>query len=258
MHRPRSSPPFLAAAALAAALAGCRALPDGGSLADSLTLPAGAAPAADLTGEQKIDVQLSLARALEGRRDWDAAAEAYAAALTECPNHPHALHRLAVVRAAQGRTDEAEDLFGKALAAKPGDADLFADLGYLELLRGRPAAAERNLRQALAIRPEHAAARGNLGLALARTGRSDDALAAFRAAGAGASAGADVAFALAAAGRPDEARARLAAFAKSPDDADRLRELNALLARVAPTAGGGPTGEGRAVILPASAEAPAE
>ena len=234
---------------------GCRAWTPGGVPPDTAV-----APAVDLTDAQKTDVRLSLARSLEGRGEWDAAAEAYAATLAGHPEHAHALHRLAVVRVRQGRPDEADDLFRRALAANPGDADLFADLGYCDLLCGRDAAAERNLRQAIALRPGHAAAHGNLALLLASRGEPGEALAEFRAAGAtGPAAHGDLAVTLATAGRPDAAREHLAlavALADGTDGADgaddpRLRELDAVLARVAPEP------PGRAEILPAAAEVPA-
>ena len=210
MTRPAPLP--AACALLAAAVfAGCKtAVPAGTDLASALMTPGGPVPAADLTDAQRTDVRLSLARAMEQSGEWDAAANAYDAALAEDPRHPHALHRLAVVRCRQGRPAEAAALFERTLEAKPGDAAVFADLGYLCLLRGDLPAAERNLRQALAVRPKtHAAARGNLGLTLARRGETGEALACLKAAGAGESAPADLAFALAAGGRRDEARAAL-------------------------------------------------
>ena len=250
------------AASLGLAAAGCKSgVPSGGDLAAALMTPggpAGATAAADLTEEQATDVRLALARSMEAAGQWDAAAEAYQTTLAARPQHAHALHRLAVVRVRQGRPNEAEELFERALEANPGNANLFADVGYLDLLRGRDAAAERNLRQALALAPTHAAARGNLGSALARQGKTDEALAAFRAAGAGPAARSDLAFALAAAGRADAARDQLALFdlpAAGGDDgaAARVRHLAAVLDRAVDPAAAGGSG-----IVPVSAEVPAE
>ena len=234
------------------ACVGCRSgLPQPGDLAAALMTDGGPAPAADLTDAQRTDVRLSLARSMEAAGEWDAAADAYEATLAADPGHAHALHRLAVVRCRQGRPAEAEALFARALAADPGRADLFADLGYLDLIRGRLPAAERNLRQALTIDPAHAAARGNLGLTLARSGRTEEALASLRAAGAGRAGRADLAFALAAGGKPAEARDQLALAEADPADpaaADRLAALRTVL--------GGADAAGR--VVPASAEVPAE
>ena len=246
---PRSaarSLPVACALLAAVAFAGCKtAVPAASDLASALMTPGGPVPAADLTDAQRTDVRLSLARAMEQSNEWDAAADAYGAALAENDAHPHALHRLAVVRCRQGRPQEAAALFERALAAKPGNAAVFADLGYLCLLRGDLPAAERNLRQALAVDPTHAAARGNLGLTLARRGETGEALACLKAAGAGESAGADLAFALAAGGRREEARAALDGL----EDAGDVK-LAALRSAVGGADGG--------AVVPASAETAAE
>ena len=244
----RPAPLFAACAVLVAALlAGCKtAVPAASDLASALMMtPGGPAPAADLTDAQRTDVRLSLARAMEQSGEWDAAADAYEAALAGDDGHPHALHRLAVVRCRQGRPAEAAALFERALAANPGNAAVFADLGYLCLLRGDLPAAERNLRQALAVDPTHAAARGNLGLTLARRGETGEALACLRAAGAGESAPADLAFALAAGGRREEARAALDGLEDAGD---------AKLAALRSAVGGDDAG----AVVPASAETSAE
>ena len=239
--------PLPACALLAAvAFAGCKtAVPAASDLASALITPGGPAPAADLTDAQRADVRLSLARAMEQSNDCNAAADAYEAALAEDHGHPHALHRLAVVRCRQGRPAESAALFERTLVANPGDAAVFADLGYLCLLRGDLPAAERNLRQALAVDPTHAAARGNLGLTLARRGETGEALACLRAAGAGESAGADLAFALAPGGRREEARAALDGL----EDAGDLK-----LAALRSALGLGDAG----AVVPASAETAAE
>ena len=78
------------------------------------------------------------------------AAAAYTAALQDQPGSYLALAGLAKVRAAQGRTDEAIALYGKAIAIVP-QPEYLAGLGDLYALTGRPALADRQYRTVRAI-----------------------------------------------------------------------------------------------------------
>lgn len=131
---------------------------------------------------QTTDLKLSLGRVAEQQQQWAKALQVYRRVLDADPNHPEATHRMAVLYDRKGDFERSGQWFLKSLKLKPGNADLFCDLGYSLSLQGQLPQAESNLRQALAIDPDHPRAHNLLGVTLARQGRTDDALVAFRAA----------------------------------------------------------------------------
>ena len=170
----------IVAACLGPLLAGCRQLPRGAGSAHRE--PRDPAPR-KLTDAKAADVQLDVGRALEARGDFEGAIASYRQAARRDPKRADAPLRLAVALDKLGRFPEAAVSYEAALKASPGNADVFCDRGYSFYLQDRFAEAEIQLRQALALRPDLARAHNNLGLLLGRTGRDDDALAEFRAAG---------------------------------------------------------------------------
>ncbi|MDG4594270.1 MAG: tetratricopeptide repeat protein [Candidatus Contendobacter sp.] len=80
----------------------------------------------------------------------------------------------------QGRLDEAESLYRRALRRDPRCVDALHFLGVLTSQRGRHAEAAELIRQALALNPRYADAWNNLGNVLAGMDRWDEAVAAYR------------------------------------------------------------------------------
>jgi tetratricopeptide (TPR) repeat protein len=80
----------------------------------------------------------------------------------------------------QGKLDEAEAAFRKALAIDPKHADAHNGLGNVLMDRGQPDRALLAFRKALEYDPKKAAPHNGLGNALYRKGRTDEALLAYR------------------------------------------------------------------------------
>jgi Tfp pilus assembly protein PilF len=149
----------------------------------SMTTTAGSERTPSLKGPQVADIQVALGRSLERRQENEQAMDAYSQALKQDPNCGDAALRLAILYDRQGRFKESEQFYRRALAAKPGNVEIFCDRGYSLCLQHHWAEAEMNLRQAIALQPNHARAHNNLGLVLAHTNRTEEALAEFRRAG---------------------------------------------------------------------------
>lgn len=112
-----------------------------------------------------------------------------------------------------GRLDEAEAVYQKALMGEPNNAEALHGLGVLMIQWGQPDQAIPLLNKALASRPDYALAYSHLGCAYQSLGRNDDGLAAFERAVCSDPAFAEgwnnLAIALAAAGRLSEAEEKL-------------------------------------------------
>lgn len=130
--------------------------------------------------EQQRSILFAKARLLEADGQPAKAAANYEAILKLDPRHGPSLHRLAVVRAEQGKIDEADECFQKALQVDAGSAELHSDYGYFCYLVRRWNDAEEHLHQALALDPELQSAHTNLGLLAARRGDAEGAMAHFR------------------------------------------------------------------------------
>jgi Tfp pilus assembly protein PilF len=162
-----------------AGLAGCQHATPGTPSAAAVVRDEGG-PRPKVDNHEAALLQLAVGRALEEQGASDQAAGAYREAIRRDPECGAAYLRLAVVCDAQGKCQEAEDHYAKALTLLPGNADVYCDHGYSLYLRHRYAEAEMNLRQAVVVAPGLARAHNNLGMLLARTGHADDALAEFR------------------------------------------------------------------------------
>lgn len=142
-----------------------------------------AGPPVKVGPQEKMGVQLALARSLEKQGKDDEAIRVYRDAIQKHGDRDEAIHRLAVLCDKQGRSQEAADYFAKALKMAPDNATLYCDVGYSHYLRGQWNEAFVHLNRALAIQPEYQRAHINMGMLLARTGRPAEAFAAFRRAG---------------------------------------------------------------------------
>jgi protein O-GlcNAc transferase len=102
--------------------------------------------------------------------DLDAALAAYEALVREQPAFPPLCYFLAMLLRAQGNPARARELLQRAVAGAPSYADAFAALGNIELEAGNAPAAQDAFANAVALRPERADAWNGLGLARAATG----------------------------------------------------------------------------------------
>ncbi|HEY7425676.1 MAG TPA: tetratricopeptide repeat protein [Gemmataceae bacterium] len=133
--------------------------------------------------KQAADVQVALAHTMELQGEKERALALYEEAVQKDPGRADAWLRLAVLHDQQGGFTESAAMYQKALKGQPGSPEIYCDMGYSLYLQQRWAEAEMNLRQALALRPNHARAHNNLGLVLARTGQTEEALNEFHLAG---------------------------------------------------------------------------
>lgn len=102
--------------------------------------------------------------------------------LEEAPGHLEAMHLLAEVRAAQGRREEALEVYRGLLELQPRDARALYNRGTLLAVLQRHDEALRDLDAALLLAPRDPAALVNRGNVLLALGRSDAALASLDAA----------------------------------------------------------------------------
>lgn len=94
----------------------------------------------------------------------------------ESTGHPEAMRLLGILRRMQGRSDEAVDLFQRALALWPNDAQCLGDLAGARIARGERDAAIADWRRATAAAPNQAMHWFNLGRNLQLLGESEQAL----------------------------------------------------------------------------------
>lgn len=106
----------------------------------------------------------------------------------------------------QGRFPQAEEHYQKAQKLAPKDPKVWNDLGYSYYLQRRYDLAEKSLRNALKLEENSAGIYTNLGLTLAASGKTDEALGVLSKMGGPAVGHANLGFMLAALGRNDEAR----------------------------------------------------
>jgi protein O-GlcNAc transferase len=79
----------------------------------------------------------------------------YREILQQEPQHPDALHLLAVIAQQRGQYDDAIELIGAAIRKHPISADYHNNLGNTYRLRGNLAAAIASYRRATALDPDH-------------------------------------------------------------------------------------------------------
>lgn len=195
-----------------------------------------------LSDGQIADVQLALARSLEQQGETIRALDAYREAVEANPKRSIPYWRMAVIHDRKGNVGESEALYRQALKIDPKNPDVHCDFGYSLYLQRRWGEAEDYLRQALALKASHRRAHNNLGLLLAQTERTDEALAEFGKSGCEqAEARANLAFVLTLNHRWDEARQQyeLALEDNSASVAARtgLDSLENLIAKAAAKAG---------------------
>ncbi len=122
-----------------------------------------------------------LAAAVRLHRDGKlaAAAAGYEAVLNAEPGHADALHLLGLVADAQGQTERALALIGQAIARKPSPR-FFANQGPILARLGRLDDAVAAYREALARQPDYPEALNNLGVALMAQDKPQEAASAHR------------------------------------------------------------------------------
>jgi tetratricopeptide (TPR) repeat protein len=96
--------------------------------------------------------------------------------LAQVPNHPPAMHQLAIVLATQRRGQEALPLMQQVVQMVPGDAAALSDLGNLLRDLDRPTEALAAYRRAVALNPNLAFAQSNLANQLRDMGQASEAV----------------------------------------------------------------------------------
>ncbi len=125
---------------------------------------------------------VNLARVRLSRNDAAGALEASDKALGVTPNSASALHQKGRALAGLNRGVEAIEVLTTARELAPEDGYIANTLGWLMLTRGDAAGAVPHLEVARDQLPDVGYVRNNLGLAYERTGRTDEAIAEYRAA----------------------------------------------------------------------------
>lgn len=134
-----------------------------------LTTPAGAAAQAKSRAER-----LERAAALIGGNQLAEAERLLHQLLRVAPNEAAALNLLGAVRAKQGRLDEAEALFARAVRSDRGLTGAHMNLAYLYLLKGEPEKTAAELKEVLRLDPSNADAGYRLAWLLLSQGRFDE------------------------------------------------------------------------------------
>jgi tetratricopeptide (TPR) repeat protein len=125
---------------------------------------------------------VNLARVRLSRNDAAGALEASDKALGLTPNSASALHQKGRALAGLNRGAEAIEVLATAREMAPEDGYIANTLGWLMLTRGDAAGAVPHLEAARDQLPDLGYVRNNLGVAYERTGRTDEAIAEYRAA----------------------------------------------------------------------------
>ena len=122
------------------------------------------------------DIQNALGEALERIGAFDAAVEAYKAALAERPTFQKASNNLILSLVKSGKGEEAVARARALVAAAPDDADRYFTLGLAQSEQDLTGAMS-SLQHALELAPRHVLARYNLALVLRRADRVPEAIA---------------------------------------------------------------------------------
>ena len=187
-------------------------------------------PSAPITKEQKIELQMAVARSYENEGNSEQAIEVYRDVIKKDSRYVEAYHRLAILYDTKGEPQKAKECYLTAIKTAPKNAELYCDFGYSCYLQRNWAEAGVNLRRALELRPEFARAHTNLGLLLARNYHAPEALAEFSKAGCDeAGARCNLAFAMTLEERWQEARQQYElALAANPNASTAKKGLAAL------------------------------
>jgi tetratricopeptide (TPR) repeat protein len=172
------------------------------------------------TREQEVGVHIDLARLLETEGNFDSAVAEYQKAIdaADAPGRHHdgprataeqkalAHRRMAGALDRLGRFAQAETHYRQALKLDPDNPKVWNDAGYSYYLQHRWPDAIRSLKTAAKLAPNDGRIQTNLGLALAGSGKDDEALAALTRVGGAAVAHANLGYILASTGKMNEAR----------------------------------------------------
>ncbi len=133
--------------------------------------------------EQRADFQMTVARSFEKKGFTKQALKMYQGVVEKDDRRADAYHRMAVLYDKRGECEQSDKHYREALEREPDNAQMHCDYGYSCYLQQRLSDAEKHLRKATELDPEMETAHNNLGLLLARTDRSRDALGEFARAG---------------------------------------------------------------------------
>ena len=130
--------------------------------------------------ENPAIARLNIARAHYKKKDYAAATRALGEHLKLQPRSKEAENLLGNIAMDQGRLDEAEEHFRRALGYEPNFADARNSLGILHQKRGRSDEALEEFRRVVAVDADYAEAHNNIGVIMKDRGRKEEAVAAFR------------------------------------------------------------------------------
>lgn len=112
----------------------------------------------------------ALGRHLQREGKLDDAERAYRRALDFDPGYTEAHNALAVLAASRGDLAQAIEMLSSLVASQPQQPHLLTNLGYAHYLNGEYALAKARLMQALSIAPDHESAKQKLAMVKARLG----------------------------------------------------------------------------------------
>ena len=190
------------------------------------------------TEDQKNGIQLAMAQSYERQGQTEQAMKLYRNIIEDDKRCVEACHRLAVLHNKKGDCQSSEKFYRQALKIQPDNAAILCDLGYSYYLQRRWKEGEECLRRAVELDPALSRAHTNLGLLLACTDRSSEAMVEFTQARCSESeARSNMAFSLMMQERWDDARRQLElALAADPGSEvaqEGLRTLQSLAPRLA-------------------------
>ena len=135
---------------------------------------AGSGTAAETPDDALPIARLNLALALFYDQDLEGAGREAAAAAESLPGALEPPYLLGLIARTENRPGDARDWFGQVIEQDPGDVGTNINLGQIDLETRDYAAAIPHLRLAAAAEPFNVTAVYNLGLALARSGETDE------------------------------------------------------------------------------------
>lgn len=260
--RPRAAWFSACSLTLVATLGGCKALPiqsgassPGGitaaptnpnagtiaSTAESASNNAESLAALKPTDDQQVHMHLDLARVHDEQGNAEEAIGQYQKAVElfasqgprwgkgDAKGRARLQRRLGTACDRLGRFDDADQHYEQAMKLAPRDALVWNDAGYSQYLRGNWKLAEERLRKAVSLDATNPRFKNNLGLALAASGRADDALLVLEQAGDKASAHVNIAYILAAQNDVEGARRHYREALKLQPD---MKKATAALAKL--------------------------
>ncbi len=186
----------------------------------------------ELAPPKQVEAYIDLARALEAQGNVDGAIASYQKAIevgdgggrfqlrgrVGSDSRALAHRRLAALYDRIGQFSQSEVQYREALRLSPDDPKVWNDHGYSKYLQRRWPEAERALRTAARLSPDDARVQTNLGLCLAASGKTEEALEALSRVAGPAIGHANMGYILASMGKTEEARSHYAqALAIRPD-----------------------------------------